>query len=118
MHRDTNSSSSTALDGKTCKTFMRYIMFQIQHILIGHFVFSCILLILLFAIDTSSESTNKPIQKKHTDKKINKSQVKVANDVSYIYCGDDIQNCPPPKPPAVCKCNVQKSFFTMFNGSH
>lgn len=37
---------------------------------------------------------------------------------SYVLCGDDIQTCPPPMPPAKCSCKASNNFFNMFDGKH
>lgn len=37
---------------------------------------------------------------------------------SYVLCGDDIQSCPPPMPPAKCSCKASNNFFNMFDGKH
>jgi hypothetical protein len=46
-------------------------------------------------------------QKINTKKKID----------SYVLCGDNIQTCPPPMPPAKCSCKASNNFFNMFNGT-
>lgn len=47
----------------------------------------------------------------------NKKKNKAIID-SYVLCGDDIQTCPPPMPPAKCSCKASNNFFNMFDGTH